>query len=161
METTTKKKIAAVLVYTLVIFAVGRYTASVKIKESSSEAKKTDTTITKNVDLTKNTHTETTQTERVLPDGTKETTIKIVKDDSLGKSIDTHADKKSTDTKAEDKTIERGQDKVNISLLGGYDFTNTKTVYGMSVVKPILGPISCGLWGLNNATVGASIGLSF
>lgn len=60
----------------------------------------------------------------------------------------------------EDKTkLNTARSKVNISALVGTDFS--KPVYGLHANKELLGPISVGVFGLTNKTVGLSVGLNF
>lgn len=61
---------------------------------------------------------------------------------------------------SEDRTkVNVGRSKVNLSLLGGTDFS--RPVYGLHVSKELIGPISVGLFGLTNKTVGLSLGINF
>lgn len=76
------------------------------------------------------------------PDGTVE---KVIKDNSVI----------TTDT--ETKVKERS--KLAISALAGTDLS--KPIYGAAVSKEVLGPITIGIFGLSNASFGASVGLNF
>ncbi len=53
--------------------------------------------------------------------------------------------------------------KINISGLVANDFNDRlfKPVYGVSVSKEFLGPITIGMFGLSNSTIGVSLGVSF
>jgi hypothetical protein len=52
--------------------------------------------------------------------------------------------------------------KTNVSVLMSNDFSaRFKPVYGISVQRELLGPITVGVFGLTNSTVGVSIGINF
>lgn len=103
-------------------------------------------------------HKETTTTETVKPDGTKETTTKVV-EDTTRKTLtkDSETDKKTSDI------VKDSSSKISLSLLVGADAHNlfSPPVYGLSLTKPVLGPITAGIWGLSNLTFGVSVGLTF
>ena len=74
----------------------------------------------------------------------------------------------SNDNKDSDNTSEtkKEQGHTSISALAGAQISNpltgqAGTVYGAHIQRDILGPVSIGLWGLSNATVGGSVGISF
>lgn len=125
--------------------------------------KKTETHIneTKTQDKTTETdkHVETKVVEIIAPDGTKTTTTETVEDTKK------HRDSTTVTEKQKDQTVEvsRGEgSKVSISALVGTSLTSLGTpVYGATVSKPILGPITVGLWGLSSGTGGISVGLTF
>lgn len=85
----------------------------------------------------------------------------IAKDGS--KVIDTHTvseTEKKTDTlvssqASESKEVVKSRQPLSVNALIGLNQT-----YGASVSKPILGPISVGVWGLTNASCGFSVGIS-
>lgn len=58
------------------------------------------------------------------------------------------------------KTVQRGA-SMNLSLLAGkrLDDLSQPPVYGVAVSRAVLGPISLGLWGLTDKTVGVSLGV--
>lgn len=161
METKYKIAIALVVVAIATSFAVGRYTVSEKIKIETKIVEVEKKTEKKDQDVNKAERKETTITESVKPDGTKETTTKIIEDTNTNKN--TKVDTVQNDTTKTDasKTIEKGGSRLNISALGGYDIIKGVPVYGASISKDVIGPVSAGLWGLSNATVGISVGLSF
>lgn len=152
MNTFTKILIAiAVLV---AAFAVGRYTAPEKVKietkvvEIEKQVVVHDTTTKKKV-----THIVITH-----PDGTKEeTTITEDITKEKDKTSNTHEDKQET-VKEETKS----SSKLTLSALAGVHVSSSPDlVYGGMVSKQVLGPISIGLWGLTDKSVGASVGVSF
>lgn len=152
----TKWKVIIVIISLLGAFASGRYSVPVKIKttEVSTDNKKVD------VDSTKDKHKETTTVTVVKPDGSKETTTKIVEDDKA-KTDSTVVDNK-TDNK--ETTVTKGSSRLNISVLGGVGLRGLPTitpVFGAHVSKDLIGPVSIGAFGLSDGTFGASLGLTF
>jgi hypothetical protein len=99
------------------------------------------------------THQQETITETKRPDGTdiKVTQITTVKDET---------DKVDTDVKT-DTVI--AKPKINLSLLAT---TSTHDplgapVYGISMSKEFIGPVTLGLFGLANGTIGVLLGVNF
>ncbi len=90
------------------------------------------------------THTVTT------PNGTTDTTT--VTDD--------HTKKLETDIKT--AVVLKGPEW-NVSGLVGNDFSQglIKPIYGVSVSREILGPVTVGAFGLSNGVLGLSVGLNF
>lgn len=114
-------------------FYLGRYSAP-------------KTTTDKSVEETKNTHTETTTIKQ--PDGT----VKTVTVTDTSKQV-------SKDTKT---SVAPNVSKVNVSLLSGYDYAYTsRPVYGVSISKEVIGPVTAGVFGLSNGIVGVSVGVNF
>lgn len=120
--------------------------------------------ITKTVEVEKKVEDKKSETEKhkttktvevTQPDGGKTVTTVVEEDTNK------HSDKNSTTDTTKNTTVEttRGAD-ITLSLLGGLNFPNTP-VYGLSFTKPVLGPITLGVWGLSDKTLGASIGLTF
>lgn len=143
----TKIKVIIVFVSLLVSFAAGRYSVPEKIKIE-----------TKVVEVEKK--------KEDIKKHRRKTTI-TDKDGSTTTIIDTTIEKKSDEdiSLQKDTTTEkvRGDSKVSLALMSGIDVTNPQKglVYGVSVQKPVLGPITIGLWGFNTGTMGASVGLTF
>jgi len=112
-------------------------------------------------DSSKSTTVESKQIDQKVDSETKTVTVK-----EPNGTIETTTDTKTIeDTKTEDQTktvveTKSASSKVNVSLLAGYDFTQDKKVYGVSVTKDVLGPISVGVFTINGV-VGISAGLSF
>ncbi len=66
--------------------------------------------------------------------------------------------------KNETKAVKSNGSGVTVSALGGYDFSKPKALtplYGVSVTKQVLGPITIGAFGLTNGVLGLSLGYSF
>lgn len=87
--------------------------------------------------------------EVVTPDGTKTTT--------------TTEDTVTTIDKDKTKSSQtKPSPKVNLSFLAGVPRLNDlRPIYGLSVSKEFIGPITVGLFGLTNGTLGVSIGVDF
>lgn len=144
----TKYKVILIVVSLVTAFAVGRYSAQ-KPSSKLQESVVTDTNQSKDQDTIKKTTIEK------HPDGVETTTIV--------EETKTNTIRNTDQSLSLDKTVTAPKiNTLNISVLGGVDFSEApKTVYGLSVTKDIIGPVSIGVFGLTNSTVGASIGLSF
>ena len=150
----TKQIIIAGALALVVAFAFGRWSAPEKIKIQTVEVEKKTDDKTAAVDD----HKITTITETDKPDGTKTKTTVIADQKS------TNTTDKSTDdtTKTMSKEIDKSTSKVTISMLAGTNITSpTSLMYGASITKPILGPITVGIFGFQNGTIGTSVGLTF
>lgn len=163
MEINQKTKIIAVSVALLASFAAGRYATPdkvVTITKTVETDKKSDVTKT---DINKKTRKKIVIVETKKPDGTdqKTTTITDATDtNNKSDSVKSDISKKDDETS---KTVTKG-DKVTISMLAGAQFNVTNgspLLYGGSITKPVLGPITLGIWGLSNASGGFSLGLTF
>jgi hypothetical protein len=135
-------------------FAVGRYS----VTETPAIKTLIDQKVAQVTQKQEDTHTQTKIVEVKTPDGTdtKTTVISQVKQDETEavKDTTTHVDQTVTPTK---------RSTINISALIGTRFVNPDGVplYGASFNKEFLGPVTVGVWGLNNGTVGVSLGLDF
>lgn len=132
------------VVLAAVSFAVGRYTAG------GPEVK---TTVKTAKEVEKDKNVKKTVTTVKLPDGT----VKIVEVTDTNVSTKT---KESSSSKVEVKKAS----KLNISALIALDTSKRlvlQPIYGISVSKEVLGPITAGVFGLTNGTVGLSIGINF
>lgn len=139
-------------------FAAGRWTGPVTVKteiKTVEVEKKTDDKQTNTDDHKKATIVETTK-----PDGTKTKTTTIT-DDRDSKTDDESTDNlnKTTD---QTKEITKSKSPLSISLLAAANITAPGTpIYGLAIQRPILGPITLGIFGLSDKTAGVSIGLTF
>lgn len=142
---TLSSKIVAVLIVLGLTFAGGRY--------SATSSKSTDVSTTKQQQEEDQTsHTVTVITK--APDGTEKTTT----------TTDTNTKVTEKDKTTDDKqTVTLKGAKLNVSLLGAIDTSTAghPLEYGLSVSKEFVGPITAGVWGLNNGTLGVSVGLDF
>ena len=150
----TKTIIIVSIVALLTAFAFGRWSAPEKVKIQTIEVEKKTDDKKVNIDD----HKVTTITETDKPDGTKVKTT-IISDNRNTKITDKKTDDTTTTTT---KEIDRSTSKVTISALAAMNVTKFGLpIYGASVTKSILGPITVGAFGLQNGTVGMSLGLSF
>lgn len=144
METiTTRTKVLAVILLVVAAFATGRYTVKPVevVKHETEETTKKEET---------DTHTEIVETKQ--PDGS---TKKVTTIDRSSRTD--YATKKETETKTTNKV-----QKTNISALVSVNIRERNAlIYGISVTREILGPVTVGVFGLTNGTVGASIGINF
>lgn len=146
----TKTMVIIYILSIAVATAVGRYTVSsnvIKTKEVTTEEQK---------QADKDVHTVTKTVVVKQPDGKEVTTT--VTDTKSETEI---KDEKQSNTK--EQVVIKATAKINVSLLGSYSFqTPTKVpAVGLSISKEILGPVTAGVWGMNNGTLGVSIGLDF
>lgn len=132
-----------------IAFATGRYTVGQKIV--TVEVDKVVTDVQKDKDT--KTHSTTIITEK--PTGEK-TTVTTTDSETIAKS-----EKHVEDDKSISKTVTTKSGSLNISALAGIDYRIKQPVYGASVTKEILGPITIGLFGITNGTFGASVGINF
>jgi hypothetical protein len=151
---TTKQIIIVSILAILTAFAVGRWSAPERVKTVTvTVEKKTDDKVTAIDD-----HKLTTITEVDKPNGTK------IKKTVISDSRDTSIHNKSTDdiSKTQTKEVDKSTSKLTASFLMGINLANPGLPnYGISITRPILGPITVGAFGFQNKTVGLSIGLTF
>lgn len=135
----------------LAAFAAGRY--SVQAPEVHTLA-----AINEEIkqDANKDTQTHQTIVSVKTPDGTTKTTTTI--DTTTKDKVDTAI---ATTTKVDHTVTPPKIETLNVSFMAGVDFSRQATVYGASVNKQLLGPITIGLFGLTNGTVGGSVGFQF
>ena len=146
---TTEHKLALGVIALLAAFACGRYSVQAPTIKTT-EVSKTDT----KVDENKDTH------ETIVTTKTPKGDIKTV--ETIDSTV--HEDTTQDNVTQIQQTITPPKTgTLNISGLIGNDFSKglSGEVYGASVTKEVLGPVSLGAWGLTNGTVGLSIGLSF
>ena len=158
---TTRQKVIVAVVYTATAVAVGRWSLPAKVKTEIKTVTVEKQILVKDTTKAVDTNKKTIVKETVKPNGEK-VIVTITTDNSKEKS-NTEAKTVTDLNKTGDttKAIIRPQDRVTLSMLGGYDLMHSQFVYGASVTKPIIGPIAIGAWFLNNGTVGASLGLTF
>lgn len=154
-----KYKLGAGAAALLVSFAFGRYTVPEKIKIETKVVEVEKKTSEQDKDKEK--HKKTTTKEIKKPDGTVETVTETTED-----TINKSKDKQSEDSKKVDiehKEEEKGQSNTTLSVLGGIDIVNPAAGidYGLSIYRPVLGPIGLGVYGFQSKTVGVSLGVSF
>lgn len=140
----TRTRIIVGVIALLVAFACGRFLSSERVR---TEVK----TVEVEKIVVKTEHVVTTIREK--PDGSKDTTI-VSDTDSKTKT-----DSSSTDNI---KEVTLSKSTLNISALVGIQLpmSNNSLIYGLSATKSIIGPITAGVFVLNNASGGLSIGLN-
>jgi hypothetical protein len=134
-------KVVVGILIIVVAFSFGRYTAPTKVET------KTVTVEVEKVKIDRN----RIVIEKTNKDGSK---IKITRSSSMTD--------RNTQTSQQSTKLVENKSSLNISALAGVDVTKpTGIVFGAHVSKQLIGPVSIGVFGLTNKTVGASIGLSF
>lgn len=156
-----KYQVALAGVVILTAFAFGRYSAPEKIKIVKETAEVDNKKKDSETDVNKTTNKKTTIVEEVKPDGTTKKTTEIVEGTETNKQKTVSEDSQSIKTSKETKEIIKDTGRLNLGLLAGAAVTDRKLIYGAYLSRNVLGPITLGVWGFNNATFGASIGLSF
>lgn len=155
----TKSKITLSLIALLTAFAFGRFSAPEKIKIETKVVEVEKKEVQK--DLDKQVHKKTITKTTTKPDGTKSTTT-ITQDDS---TFNAKTDSKSEIDKSSDtlKEVTRSSSKVTVQGLAAVNPFHLQNGLdlGASVCKPILGPLTVGIFGFRSGTVGASAGLTF
>lgn len=154
----SKKQIIIVLVLCVVSAAVGRYLTPEKIKIETKIVEVESKTKDKNKQI--NDHKKTTIVETTAPDGTKTKTT-VITDDRNSSSSSSETDNKHTETDTS-KEVVRGSSKVTLSALVAMNTSSLGTpIYGLSITKPVLGPLTLGIFGLTDKVGGVSVGLTF
>lgn len=150
---TLKAQLIIYIVSVAGAFAAGRSLFPVA-KTTDSKSSLTEQ---KDMTTTKDTKEVVTTTETSKPNGEKVVTVVD--------NIDTHEKTGSADSikSAQDnKVVESKKSTIHLQLLGGADMTsNFKLVYGGMVSKQFIGPVTLGVFGLSDGTLGLSIGLEF
>lgn len=108
----------------------------------------------------------TPQTQETTNTGEKIHTVTVITEDHGKKVTEVTQDETVNTTSKETtkSTIQSApkQSNFNVSVLGGVLVqTRPDLVYGVSVSKQVIGPITGGLFGLSNGILGVSIGLNF
>jgi hypothetical protein len=163
---TTKYKVLVAAVSLVVAYAVGRYTAPVKIKTETKIVEVNKKTKKEKEDISKDRHKKTTIEEVTMPDGTRKKTTTITDDTEYDKKKTSNETEKSKRTEKETKEVIKESSKLHLSGLFGANVSGgiqqqITPIYGIAVSKDVLGPISIGGFGLTNGVVGISLGLNF
>lgn len=142
-----KYKITGGVLALAIAFAFGRYTAPMvpnvktKVNETIDDKKATDKDVHKKIVIVKE----------------KDKTTTTITEDTDTKTNET----KDTNIKVDQTVTAPARSTLNVSGLAGIDFVKGQPVYGASVSKELLGPITVGAYGLTNGVVGLSIGINF
>lgn len=160
-----KSKAIIIVVACLVSFAVGRYTVPISVKEESKEVDINKQVEKKKEERDVHEHRDVITKKVTRPDGTIEIEKRIVEDKN------TTDKKSSSDTslvesdKESKKEVIRGGSKTNISVLfrsrDNVFKNHTFDVYGASINRELLGPITIGVFGFSTGSGGLSLGVNF
>lgn len=158
----TKIIIGIVALAVAFAFAFGRYSAPEKVKTETKIVQIEKKTSKKDTESKKERHKKTVITEITRPDGTKEVTTVITDDvEADSKSHSSESDKVSK-VETDKKEVTKTGSPVTISALAGLNsFSSPTPIYGASITKPVLGPITLGAFGLSSGMGGFSLGLTF
>lgn len=158
----TKVQVVSVLVAFIVGVAVGRGAVPVKVTDTEKRVVDTAKTEVVKSDLNRDKHRETTVTETVAPDGVKTTVTKTVEDTKTDKDVVKGSTEATRAVEEKSHVAVAAGAKVTVSFLAGVPVTGPYSpVYGLSITKPVLGPITLGLWGFTSQVAGFSLGLTF
>lgn len=154
-----KKKIALAIIALITAYAFGRYSAPEKIKIETKIVEVEKKTEKRDVD--KQNHKKTTTVTEIKPDGSKTITT-VITDEGVTKTKD-RSITDSTRLSQETKEITNSSSKVTISGLAGLNPFRMESGIdlGASVSRPILGPLTVGIFGFKSGMCGVSAGLTF
>lgn len=139
-----KKRYKMLIIVSLIglAFILGRYSVQTDIEKDKTKQTNTDTKTNKKTKTIVNKNKDGSSTEVTVIDETTET-------------------KKETNSSSS-VVITKNKSKFSVSaLVGANSIRNIKPIYGVSVSKEIFGPITIGAWGLDNKTLGVSVGINF
>lgn len=158
-----KVKILICVVALATAFAIGRFTVPEKIKEVVKVVEVEKKVIVKEKGTTQEKKMKTVIVEVTRPDGTKEKTTTITEDTQTATETSSRSDTETKTDTTKETEIVRGNSKVTVSALAGIKVTRPQDgmVFGASLTKPILGPVTLGAFGFTDGRAGVSIGLSF
>lgn len=134
-----------------IFFAAGVIIAGCLLFPTKTQVTQIDKVEVKKIEQQKHTHRVVVIEEK--PDGTKKTVIQ--------ENTDTTTDS-NVQSSVHNKTINEvgKKNSTRISVMTGVAPSQIDLfIYGVSVTKPILGPVSIGVWGFSNKTFGASVGI--
>lgn len=147
-----RTKILLVILAITVSFAAGRWSVS------NPDTKVTEVTkVDEKKELNTDTHSKRMSVTVEEPSG-KKTTTTVVDSDTSTKI----KDDKKTNSQVSTEVTQAKHKTLNISALAGYQLPGTLSpVYGVSINKEVLGPVTVGAYWINNGTIGLSLGLDF
>ncbi len=160
---TAKQKVIIGTIALATAYAAGRWASPTKVVtkvQTVTVQQKVDKTQT---DTNRDKHVKTVVHEVRKPDGEVIKTVTITQDTQTARQTHKVATDDIDKTKSSEKEVTYTQSKVTLSALAGVSFAGVapQMVYGASITKPVLGPVTVGAFGLSNGTVGASLGLTF
>lgn len=159
MELDLRYKVIIVVVALGGAFAAGRWASPTKVIteiKTVEVEKKTDQTV---ADIKKHHKKKVVIVVSEKPDGDKQSTTTITDDsdsDNSSKTSQVQDTGKSSDNKHEE---DHPEPKTTIAALAGINTRDAQIQYGLSVYRPIIGPLGIGIFGLGNVTDGISCGL--
>lgn len=158
----SRGNIIALLVALFLGVVVGRYGVPDSIEESTISEEQQRKSRDKVTDTEKTTKKETITREIERPDGTKEKVTETREDTTVGRRTEVSEKEKGQKNVETSREVSYGSG-FSISALAGASVTNTPfaLVYGVAASKPVLGPISVGVFGLSSGVLGVSAGLTF
>lgn len=151
---TPSRKILLGIVALVTAFAFGRYTVSVKPNVTTITATKSASQTVAD----KDTHTQTQIVEVKEPTGEVKTTTTITKD-----TVSVVDKTRNVETQATETVSQSTRKTLNVAALVGMDVVHHlgTPVYGVSVSKELIGPVTVGVFGMSNSLVGISVSLNF
>lgn len=158
---TTRLKILLAILALVTSYAFGYWTAPEKVKIEKQVVESTKNTENSNTDINRDKHKETTTTETIRPDGTRETTTKTVEDTKTDKKKNESDTSESTRAETDTKETEKSSSKTSILFMAGASLSAAPVNYGLAVSRPTLGPITVGVFGLQSGIIGGMLGLTF
>jgi hypothetical protein len=133
-------QLLGVFLIAILSFALGR---------RSTTSTTIDTQVQTHEDIQTQDHKKTVITEQ--PNGVKTTVI----------TDDIKSDTTETQVAQTHEVLNAKKPVINVSALVGTDYTSLKPLYGVSMSKEFLGPITLGVYGMTNHVIGLSIGINF
>ncbi len=105
----------------------------------------------------------TSKVDTINIDHKKTTIVVVKKPDGSSTTTETIDEKSKTKTDAISQIPVKTNQKTNISVLVGNDFSRSvvKPIYGISVNRELIGPVTVGAYGLTSGIIGLSIGVNF
>jgi hypothetical protein len=166
IKLTNPKHLAIIAAIATAIFAVGYYLSPAKVetKTVTIEVEKIVEKVVFKENKTENKNTDTVIIETILPDGSKRTETRIVDRGTITSDIISSLQSEVTKYKEQmrEKTVEYGYPSVSLAALV---YRNPENIanpeFGIAVSKRIVGPFTAGLFGLQNKTIGLSLGVTF
>lgn len=153
------KKYLLLALALITAYAFGRFSAPEKVKIETKVVEVEKKTEKKDVD--KQLHKKTTTITEIRPDGTKIITV-VSTDESQTKTKERKIDE-SVKIGEQTKEVTNSTSKVTVAALAGvnpFDL-NRGVDFGASVSRPVIGPITVGVFGFKSGMMGASVGLTF
>jgi hypothetical protein len=158
---TDKYKIVLLVVALAAAFACGRYLTPEKVRTETETVEVEKKVYVHDAVTDQMRHKKTTVVEVSKPDGSKEKTTVISDDTETSKTEHDGSSSESTKIGSSTSETTKGSSRVTISALAAFDSRFTSPNYGASVTRPVLGPITLGLFALTPGIYGASVGLTF